>query len=157
MRLRSNDPLAPPLIDPNFASHPRDIDRLVAGVRETRRVLAQAAFDQHHDVEVSPGPELQSDEELREFVRRTAEVAYHPVGTCRMGPVGDPMAVVDPRLRVHGIAGLRVVDCSIMPTVPGCNTNAPATMVGEKAAVMILEDVAGRTQSPAQTLELAAA
>ncbi len=157
VRLRSGDPLAPPVIDPNFASHPRDIDRLVAGVRETRRVLAQAAFDEHRDVEVSPGPELQSDEELREFVRRTAEVAYHPVGTCRMGPAGDPMAVVDPRLRVHGIAGLRVVDCSIMPTVPGCNTNAPATMVGEKAAVMILEDAAGRVQASAEPVELAAA
>ncbi|AXQ29410.1 choline dehydrogenase [Solimonas sp. K1W22B-7] len=153
--LRSANPLAPPRIDPNFASQARDVDRLVAGVRETRRVLAQAAFDPHRDVEVSPGAHLQSDEELREFVRSTAEVAYHPVGTCKMGPASDPMAVVDSRLRVHGIAGLRVADCSIMPTVPGSNTNAPATMVGEKAAAMIVEDAKGGVLIQAEVLESA--
>ncbi|MGH8461225.1 MAG: GMC family oxidoreductase [Stenotrophobium sp.] len=138
--LHSADPLAPPLIDPNFGAHERDIERLVLGVKETRRVLAQKAFDEHRDVEISPGPLVQTDEQLRAFVRQTAEVAYHPVGTCKMGADSDPLAVVDTRLRVRGIRGLRVADCSIMPTVPGCNTNAPATMVGEKAAAMILED-----------------
>lgn len=153
--LFSNNPLAPPRIDPNFASQQRDIDRLVAGVRETRRVLAQTAFDPHRDIEISPGEHLQSDEELREFVRRTAEVAYHPVGTCKMGPASDRMAVVDARLRVHGVVGLRVVDCSIMPTVPGSNTNAPATMVGEKAAAMILEDATGGAALRRESLESA--
>lgn len=146
--LHSADPLAPPLIDPNFGAHARDIDRLVRGIRETRRVLAQPHFDLHRDVEIEPGPELQGDEELRAYVRRTAEVAYHPVGTCRMGPDTDPMAVLDARLRVRGIGGLRVADCSIMPTLPGCNTNAPATMIGEKAAVMILEDQLGIREEP---------
>ncbi|HSW11528.1 MAG TPA: choline dehydrogenase [Solimonas sp.] len=144
--LHSADPLAPPRIDPNFAAHARDVDRLVAGVKETRRVLAQRALDPHRDVEVSPGPAVQTDEQLREFVRNTAEVAYHPVGTCKMGPASDRMAVVDPRLRVHGLKGLRIADCSIMPTVPGCNTNAPATMVGEKAAAMIKEDARNGTE-----------
>jgi len=155
--LHSADPLAPPLIDPNFAAHARDIERLVAGVKETRRVLAQRALDPHRDVEVSPGPEVQTDDQLRDFVRRTAEVAYHPVGTCRMGAATDPMAVVDPRLRVHGIKGLRIADCSIMPTVPGCNTNAPATMVGEKAAAMILEDARSGTAAATTTEAVAVA
>lgn len=137
--LHSGDPFAPPLIDPNFAAHERDIERLVLGVRETRRVLAQRAMDEHRDSEVSPGPEVQTAEQLRDFVRRTAEVAYHPAGSCKMGPDADPMAVVDSSLRVRGVQGLRVVDASIMPTVPGGNTNAPVTMVAEKAAVMILE------------------
>ncbi|HKY92185.1 MAG TPA: choline dehydrogenase [Nevskiaceae bacterium] len=147
--LRSADPTAPPLIDPNFGADRRDIERLVRGVRETRRVLAQAPFDAHRDQEVAPGAKVQSDAELEAWVRQTAEVAYHPVGTCKMGPARDPMAVVDPRLRVHGIRGLRVADASIMPTVPGCNTNAPTTMIGEKAAAMILEDAARGT--PAQS------
>jgi choline dehydrogenase-like flavoprotein len=89
-------------------------------------------------LEVSPGAQLQTDAELEQWVRQTAETAYHPVGTCKMGV--DAMTVVDPRLRVHGLEGLRVADCSIMPTVVGGNTNAPATMIGEKGAAMILED-----------------
>ena len=91
---------------------------------------------------VSPGPALQNDDDLAAWVRRSGESAYHPVGTCKMGV--DPMAVVDPRLRVHGLQCLRVVDASIMPTLVGGNTNQPATMIGEKGAAMILED-AGET------------
>lgn len=138
--LNSADPLAPPRIDPNYAAEARDVARLVQAIRETRRVLAQPALDAHRGVEIAPGAHLQSDEELADYVRRTAEIAYHPVGTCRMGPAGDTSSVVDARLRVHGVQRLRVVDCSIMPTVPGSNTNAPATMIGEKGADMILED-----------------
>ena len=87
--------------------------------------------------EIAPGPDRRSDDEILDWVKRAAETTYHPVGTCKMG--SDAQAVVDARLRVHGIAGLRVADASIMPIMPSANTNAPAIMVGEKAAAMILE------------------
>ncbi|MCG8507184.1 MAG: GMC oxidoreductase, partial [Sphingomonadales bacterium] len=88
--------------------------------------------------EQRPGPDVESDEALAQYVRETASTVYHPVGTCKMGD--DPMAVVDARLRVHGIAGLRVADASIMPQIPSGNTNAPTIMIGEKAADMIQRD-----------------
>lgn len=134
--LSSADPLAPPRIDGNFLSHQRDVSRLVAGVRKMREVLAQKAFDPHRGVELSPGPELQTDAQLEDWVRRNCGSNFHPVGTCKMGV--DEMAVVDPQLRVHGIEGLRVVDASIMPTLVGSNTNAPTTMIAEKGADLIL-------------------
>lgn len=140
--LHSADPFAAPLIDPNYMADSADVERLVRGVHLVRRILAQPAFAPHHEVEVSPGPALQNDDDLAAWVRRSGESAYHPVGTCKMGV--DPMAVVDPRLRVHGLQCLRVVDASIMPTLVGGNTNQPATMIGEKGAAMILED-AGET------------
>ncbi len=136
--LASADPLAPARIDPNYGAEPRDIDKLVIGIRKGREIFAQPAFAAHRDVELEPGAELQSDEQLRDWVRAHAETVYHPVGTCKMGV--DKMAVVDPQLRVHGIGGLRVVDASIMPTLIGGNTNAPTTMIGEKGAAMILEE-----------------
>ena len=136
--LRSADPFAPPLIDPNYAAHQRDVDRLVRGVKLARTIAAQSALAAYNREEVAPGSQIQSDADLAAWVRRTAETAYHPVGTCKMGV--DEMAVVDARLRVRGIGGLRVGDCAIMPTVVGGNTNAPATMIGEKGAAMILED-----------------
>ena len=144
--LRSGDPLAPPLIDPNAGAHPRDIDKLVIAIRKTREVLQQAAFEPHRLVETAPGPDAQTDEQLRAYVRRTAEYVYHPVGTCKMGV--DELAVVDPRLRVRGLEGLRVVDASIMPTLIGGNTNQPSTMIGEKGAAMILEDAARGAETP---------
>ena len=136
--LHSADPFAAPLIDPNYMAEPTDVERLVRGVRLVRRILEQPAFASHHEVEISPGPTLRSDEDLARWVRRSGESAYHPVGTCKMGL--DPMAVVDPRLRVHGLRSLRVVDASVMPTLVGGNTHQPATMIGEKGAEMILED-----------------
>lgn len=140
VRLSSADPLAAPEIDFNYGADPRDIDALVTAIRKTREVLAQPAFDPHRLVELDPGPDVITDDDLRAWVREHAETAYHPVGTCRMG--SDDEAVLDPRLRVRGIAGLRVADASIMPTLVGGNTNAAATMIGEKAAAMILEDAA---------------
>ncbi|MDR3418934.1 MAG: choline dehydrogenase [Nevskia sp.] len=138
--LRSADPLAPPLIDPNFAAHERDVERLVRGIGLVRDIVGRPALAVHNLEEVAPGPNLRSEVELADYVRRTAEVAYHPVGTCRMGTDPSAGSVVDPRLRVHGLQGLRVVDCSIMPTLIGGNTNAAATMIGEKGAAMILQD-----------------
>ena len=136
--LHSADPFAAPLIDPNYMAESADVEQLVRGVHLLRRILAQSAFAPHHEVEMSPGPALQNDDDLAEWVRRSGESAYHPVGTCKMGI--DSMAVVDPRLRVYGLQCLRVVDASIMPTLVGGNTNQPATMIGEKGAAMILED-----------------
>lgn len=138
VKLASSNPLDLPVVDPNYGEHQRDIDRLVKGIRIVRNIVSQPALRGMNREEISPGQHLQTDEELQKWVRETAETAYHPVGTCKMGV--DDMAVVDHRLRVHGIAKLRVVDCSIMPTLVGGNTNAAATMIGEKAATMILED-----------------
>ncbi|MDH4394132.1 MAG: choline dehydrogenase [Limnobacter sp.] len=138
VKLSSANPLDLPLIDPNYGEHSRDIDRLVKGIRIARNIVKQAALKGMNREEISPGQHLQTDKELEQWVRETAETAYHPVGTCKMGV--DEMAVVDNRLRVHGVTGLRIADCSIMPTLIGGNTNAAATMIGEKAATMILED-----------------
>jgi choline dehydrogenase len=147
--LHSADPLAPPLIDPNYGAESREIERLVRGIKLARKVLAQPAFDAHRDVEMAPGPAVQSDEELSQWVRQNAESIYHPVGTCKMGL--DALAVVDPRLRVHGLQGLRVVDASVMPSLIGGNTNAAVTMIGEKGAAMILEDALGGVGAAAET------
>jgi choline dehydrogenase len=106
-------------------------------MRIVRRLVAAPDLAWLGAEELAPGPGVHLDEELLDFVTRTAETTYHPVGTCRMG--SDPLAVVDDQLRVHGIAGLRVADASIMPTLTSGNTNAPSIMIGEKAARMALE------------------
>jgi len=90
--------------------------------------------------EIMPGADIQSDEELTDYIRGNAATIFHPVGTCKMGPDGDTMAVVDPHLKVRGIEGLRIADASIMPLINGGNTNAPAIMIGEKAADMIKKE-----------------
>lgn len=138
--LNSSNPFDAPLIDPNYLADPDDVDRTVRGIHKVRQILAQAPLKPHHDVERVPGESYQTDEALAEWVRRSGETAYHPVGTCKMGT--DPLAVVDARLRVHGVQALRVIDASIMPTLVGGNTNQPATMIGEKGAAMVLEDAA---------------
>jgi len=136
--LRTSNPFDSPAIDPNYGACQRDIDKLVKGVRIVRNIIRQQALVNMNRREIAPGENLQTDEEIEKWVRETAETAYHPVGTCKMGT--DEMAVVDSRLRVHGISSLRVADCSIIPTLIGGNTNAAATMIGEKAADLILED-----------------
>lgn len=137
-------PHGAPIIDLGLLSDERDLARLLKGVKLARQILRQAPMARHGLTEVIPGEGVQDDAGLCDFIRENARTVYHPVGTCAMG-VG-PGAVVDPRLRVHGIQGLRVVDASIMPTIVSGNTNAPAIMIAEKAAEMIQQDrKAGQT------------
>ena len=136
----SADPYAPPAIRPNFLSEEEDRISLVGGMRICREIMEHPRMDPWRSHELRPGSDCRTDEELLEFCRNTAQTAYHPVGTCKMGH--DPMAVVDDRLRVHGIEHLRVVDASIMPTLTSGNTNAPTIMIAEKGADMIREDAA---------------
>jgi choline dehydrogenase len=136
----SPDPFARPRIQPNYLSAPSDIQVLAAGIRATRRIFAAPALAAHSAFETLPGPQVQTDDELLDYMRNFGNTLYHPVGTCRMGE--GPSAVVDSRLRVHGVGGLRVIDASIMPALTSGNTNAPTIMIGEKGAAMILEDAA---------------
>jgi choline dehydrogenase len=135
---KSPDPLDRPAIRPNYLSAPGDLRVSLAGIRHARRIFAQPAFAAHRVGEITPGAGVQSEGELEAFIRRAGTTIYHPVGTCKMGE--DPMAVVDSRLRVRGIAGLRVIDASIMPAVTTGNTNGPTIMIAEKGAAMIRED-----------------
>lgn len=132
------DPVGPPRIDLGLLNDEDDLIRLRKGLQAARRILAQEPFKPYGLTEVLPGEHVQGDEELDSYVREHARTVYHPVGTCAMG-VGDD-AVVDPRLRVRGVHGLRVVDASVMPTIVSGNTNAPTIMIAEKAADMIIED-----------------
>ncbi|MFT4054038.1 MAG: choline dehydrogenase [Novosphingobium sp.] len=140
IRLASADPMQPPHIDPNILATANDMAMGRAAVRAVRDIFGQAPFDDLRGEELAPGAAVQSDVELDDYLRASAISDIHAVGTCRMGH--DDLAVVDPRLRVRGVAGLRVVDASVMPRVPGGNTNVPVMMVAEKAADMILEDAA---------------
>jgi len=140
VRLKSADPLAPPAIRFNQLKTDYDISAILYGMKLCRKLAAAPALAAYTVEEVLPGPKVATDEELLEDVRARAVANYHPVGTCRMGR--GPDCVVDPRLRVHGIAGLRVADASIMPTIVAGNTNAPSIMIGEKCAAMALEDAA---------------
>jgi choline dehydrogenase len=133
--LASANPLDRPLIDFNYLSAEDDMRCAIAGVRWNLKIWQASAFDALRGREIAPGANLRSDAELEAFVRRTASTTWHPAGTCKMGH--DEMAVVDCRLRVHGIDALRVVDASIMPTVVSGNTNAPTLMIAEKAADMM--------------------
>jgi choline dehydrogenase len=143
--LRSADPLAPPLIQPNYLSVEDDRRVLRRGVEIARDVLAQKPFDAYRGAERMPGADVRGDAEIDAFLSRRAETIYHPVGTARMGCDGD--SVVDPRLRVHAIQGLRVVDASVMPVLVSGNTNAPTIMIAEKAADMVLNRPAAPPQA----------
>ena len=134
--LSSADPAAPALIQPNYLQDEADCRTTIAGIRMVRDVIAQPAFDAYRGRELAPGDDMQSDSELTAWLRANAMTTFHPVGTCRMGT--DPMAVVDATLAVHGISRLRVADASVMPVIVSGNTNAPAIMIGEKAAEFIL-------------------
>jgi choline dehydrogenase len=140
VHLKSRDPFAAPAMQPNYLSTPHDRATLVAGIRLARKLATTRALAPYVASEYRPGPSAASDDDLLEFAKNTAGTIFHPSGTCKMGPRADPLAVVDPELHVHGIGGLRVVDCSIMPTLVSGNTNAPVVMIAEKAADLILAD-----------------
>lgn len=135
VKLASADPVAAPLIDPNFLAEREDVDRMVRGFKLMRRILQQPALAGHRGNEMPASKGAQSDDQIEQFIRNFGDTIYHPVGSCRMGP--GPKDVVDAQLRVHGVEGLRVVDASIMPSIVGGNTNAPTIMIAEKAADMI--------------------
>ena len=141
VRAVSTDPHAPPIIQPNYLADEIDQRVTLAGLRLARRVLTTPAMSRYYDGEKTPGTGITTDDELLAYARESCSSAYHPMGTCRMGPMTDPSAVVDDALRVHGLDGLRVVDASIMPTMPSANLNAPTLMIAEKASDMILGKV----------------
>src|ERR1700733_12646646 len=138
LRIRSADPAAPPEIRINYLATETDRTAFVEGIKILRKILAAPALKPYVVGEVDPGPKVVSDEDILNFCRQRGSTVYHPTSTCRMG--NDPLAVVDQRLRVRGIEGLRVVDASIMPDLMSGNTNAPTIMIAEKASDMILED-----------------
>ncbi|MEH6519244.1 MAG: choline dehydrogenase [Halioglobus sp.] len=146
IHIRSTDPQIFPNIRANYLSTEGDRNAMVAAVRRVRDIFAAPALDKYRGNEFEPGTAVQSDEEILEYIRNVAESVYHPVGSCKMG--SDDMAVVDQRLRVHGIKSLRIADASVMPTVTSGNTNAPAVMIGEKCADMLLEDANIRVELP---------
>ncbi|HET9663410.1 MAG TPA: GMC oxidoreductase, partial [Burkholderiales bacterium] len=141
VRVKSADPLEPPAIRPNYLATRKDCDILVAGMKIAQRLIDADPMRRYVARMHEPTQPLASDDEWLHYLRARGGISYHPVGTCRMG--NDADAVVDERLRVRGIAGLRVVDASIMPTLVSGNTNAPTIMIGEKGADMILEDARG--------------
>jgi len=143
LELRSRDPGHAPLIHPNYLATQTDCRTIVEGVRIARRIAREEPLRSEISSEHAPGAAIDDADEagLLDWVRNSATTIYHPTGTCRMGPDGDAGAVLDNRLRVRGIAGLSVADCSIMPEIVSGNTNAPAIMIGEKASDMVLEDI----------------
>lgn len=142
VRLASSDPKAAPLIDPNYWEDPHDREMSIRGLKLAREMMRQAALEPYVLAERLPGPEVQTDQDYFDYACKHSKTDHHPAGTCRMG--SDASAVVDPELRFNGIAGLRVVDASIMPRVVSSNTNAPTIMIAEKAADMIRTSHGGK-------------
>jgi choline dehydrogenase len=137
VRLRSTDPFAPPIIQPNYLAEPGDRRVLLAGMKLARRLLASKPLAPYYDFEEFPGPQVKTDDELLAAAKQRGTTTFHPSGTCRMGPATDPQAVVDDNLRIHGMEALRVVDASIMPTMLSANLNAATLMLADKASDMI--------------------
>ncbi|MGQ4485694.1 GMC family oxidoreductase [Streptomyces sp. SAS_281] len=145
VHIRSRQPLTAPAIRTRFLESEADRAALVAGMRIGRRIIEEPAMDPYRAFELLPGSEVRTDDELLDYARRNGDTSYHPVGTCRMGD--DPGAVVDARLRVHGLHGLRVIDASVMPAMVSGNTNAASMMIGEKGAALVLADHRARTRA----------
>jgi choline dehydrogenase len=141
VRITSPDPAAHPEIRPNYLSTAEDRHVAAEAIRITRRIVSMPALARYRPEEFRPGREFRGDEELAKAAGDIGTTIFHPVGTARMG--SDATAVVDPRLRVRGLEGLRVADASVMPTITSGNTNSPTLMIAEKAAAMILEDARG--------------
>jgi choline dehydrogenase len=139
VRARSADPFDNPLIQPNYLADEGDRRALIGGLKLGRRVLGALPLAPFNDGERLPGSPAKTDDELLDFARRFGSTVYHFVGTCRMGPRDDRLAVVDDQLRVYGVQGLRIVDASVMPDMPSGNTCVPVMMIAEKAADMILD------------------
>ena len=137
IRLKSKDPKEHPLIDANYLAERKDLDTLIRGVKMGREIFAQSGLDPYRADEFQPGSAVRTDAEIERWIRAKCETIYHPVGTCKMGPDNDPMAVVDSQCRVRGLEGLRVVDASVMPTLVGGNTNAPTIMIAERVAAIM--------------------
>lgn len=144
LTLRSRDVAAPPVIEPNFLTEEEDVQAMVSGIRQIRRIMASEPIASRVVREVMPGPQAQSDADILEYLRQHGNSAHHASGTCKMG--SDPMAVVDARLRVHGLRRLRVIDASVMPHVTSGNTNAPTMMIGEKGSDLVLHDALPRRE-----------
>jgi choline dehydrogenase len=138
VRIRSRNPLEAPAMQPRYLSTAEDRAAVVAAIRLARRLAATRAMQPFVESEYRPGQDAVSDDALLDFARDTGGTIFHPSGTTRMGPADDARSVVDPQLRVIGVAGLRVVDCGIMPTLVSGNTNVPVVMIAEKASAMIL-------------------
>ena len=134
----SADPMARPVIRPNYLSAESDSHVLFSGIQQTNKILSSPAIAEVSLGETEPGREIATVEDAKQFAQNSGATIYHPVGTCKMGE--DAMSVVDSRLKVNGVEGLRVADASVMPTVTTGNTNAPTIMIGEKAADMIKQD-----------------
>jgi choline dehydrogenase len=141
VRITAPEPTTAPEIRPNYLSSAEDRHVAAESVRVTRNIVSMPALAKYQPEEFRPGLEFQEDEQLAKAAGDISTTIFHPVGTCRMG--SDDAAVVDPRLRVRGLAGLRVADASVMPTITSGNTNSPTLMIAEKAAAMILEDACG--------------
>ena len=140
VKLRSANPDDLPLVDCNFFGHPDDLRLTLASVQHARQLLETEPFKSKIAEELLPGKAVQDEESLTRFSGQTVKTNYHPSGSLRMGPDSDPLAVVDQRLRVRGVEGLRVIDCSIIPFIPSGNTNAPAMAIGSKAAELVAAD-----------------
>jgi choline dehydrogenase-like flavoprotein len=145
IHIRSRNPLTAPAIRTRFLETELDRVKLVAGMRIARQIIEGPSLDPYRAYELSPGPDVQTDDELLAYARAHGDTSYHPVGTCRMG--SDPQAVVDQRLRVHGVQDLRVIDASVMPAMVSGNTNAASLMIGEKGAAMVLQDHRKRSRT----------
>ncbi|GAA1130492.1 hypothetical protein GCM10009643_11920 [Microbacterium aurantiacum] len=139
VRLRSRDYRDKPMVDPRYFTDPdgHDMRVMIAGIRKAREIVAQPAMEEWVERELAPGADAVTDEQLADYIRRTHNTVYHPVGTARMGAIDDAMSPVDPQLRVKGVTGLRVADASVMPEITTVNPNITVMMIGEKCADLI--------------------